>query len=126
MIKVVRQQDRPRYDTPGGNTTTPVATPSVGATELLVVRQEQAPGGANPMHAKSTEAVIYVLDGVVHVATETTTSLLSAGDAAVVPSGTLHQYRNAGEAPARWLVLTPGDVRFSDAGGDVVVPAWLT
>lgn len=126
MTHVLRSHDQRRYETPGGNTTTPLAAPATGATQLLAIRQHQAPGGHNPLHRKSTEALVIVLDGEISIGAHDDTALLAGGDTALIAAGELHQIRNTGTAPATWLVITPGDVMFSAEDGAPVEPVWAT
>ena len=124
MVTTINHRQSPRFDTPGGNTTTPLASPRVGAKEILVVRQEQQPGGTNPMHTKSSEAVVIVLAGTLEVVTTTERLSLAEGDAALISPHTAHRLCNTGDAPAQWLVITPANVEFTTADGDVIEPIW--
>ena len=121
---ITRADRRTSLDTPGSNATTPIATPSLGAAEVLVVRQEQAPGGANPPHTKSREALVLVLDGRVTVEVDGTQHELGADDSIVVPAGAVNRTVNAGPTPARWLVVTAAPVTFASPDGTPVEPAW--
>lgn len=110
--------------TPGGNATTVLASPALGARDLLVIHQEQAPGGMNPMHSKSTDAVVIALEGELEVVGTDESRRLCRGDSALIAAGTLHQLRNATDVAASWLVVTPGDVTFRSGDGEVVQPGW--
>ena len=124
MVTTITQRESPRFDTPGGNTTTPVASARVGAKEVLVIHQEQLPAGTNPMHAKSSEAVVVVLAGTVDVVTAKETLSLAKGDAALISPHTAHRLSNTGEAPAQWLVITPANVEFTTPKGEPIEPIW--
>lgn len=124
MIEPMTVTRQTSFDTPGGNTTTPLATPSTGARQVMVVRQEQEPGGANPSHRKSTESLVVVLAGDLEVVLPDGEARLAVGDAILVPPSTLHHVRNAGPDPARWLVVSPADVAFEREDGEPVVPIW--
>ncbi len=76
------------------------------------------------MHVKSNEAVVVVLVGTVDVVTATETSSLAEGDAGLIPPHTAHQFRNADDAPAEWLVITPANVEFTTPNGEPIEPIW--
>ncbi len=124
MVTTITHRESPRFDTPGGNTTTPLASPRVGATDLLVIHQAQLPGGTNPMHVKSSEALVVVLVGTVDVITATETSSLAEGDAALIPAHIAHRLQNTGDTPAQWLVITPANVEFATPTGEAIEPVW--
>ena len=124
MITTVKGRQTARFATPGGNTTTPLASPRTGAKELLVIHQVQLPGGTNPMHTKSSEALVVVLAGTVDVVTATETRSLTEGDAALIAAHTSHRLRTTGEAPAQWLVITPASVQFATPEGEPIQPVW--
>jgi quercetin dioxygenase-like cupin family protein len=64
-------------------------------------------------HAVTAEA-FHVLDGEVTVELDGKVSVLSAGDTATVPIGSVHGFRNASDRPATFLVVAapPGLERF--------------
>ncbi|MEJ7845057.1 MAG: cupin domain-containing protein [Acidimicrobiales bacterium] len=126
MIRVQRSHDLVQFDTPVGNRTAPLASPATGAADVLAIRQHQAPGGSTPLHRKSTEALIVVLDGAIAVGTPDESTDLAPGDSAIVAAGDLHQIRTTGSTPADWIVVTPGGVRFSGEDGTPIEPAWAT
>lgn len=124
MITKLTHGQSARFDTPGGNTTTVLASSRVGANELMAIHQAQLPGGTNPMHAKSSEALVVVLVGTVDVVTATETSSLGAGEAALISPQTAHRLTNTGDAPAQWLVITPSTVEFTTPEGKRIEPIW--
>lgn len=124
MLQLLRTQELVGHVTPGGNTTTALAAPSTGAAQILVVRQTQEPGGANPLHHKSTEALVVVTDGAVAVGGPGGEVGVGAGEAVLVAAGTLHQIRATSESAASWLVVTPAGVAFTAADGTPVHPVW--
>ena len=124
MITSITRTQQAHFETPGGNTTTPLAFPALGAKEVFVVHQSQEPGGTNPMHVKSSEALVVVLAGTVDVVSGTETVSLAAGDAALIPPHTAHQLRTTGDVPAQWLVITSANVEYSTPTGERVEPIW--
>jgi quercetin dioxygenase-like cupin family protein len=126
MIHVLRVDEQRQFETPGGNTTTPLGGGPAGGGKLLVVRQRQEPGGHNPLHRKSVDSTVVVLEGTIAVGTSTEGAALGAGDSCVVPAGELHQIRNVGDTAAMWIVATTVDVRFSAQDGAPVEPVWAS
>ena len=80
-----------------------------------------APGQGTPAHIQHyDDEAWYVLVGTYEARIGEQTLRLGAGCYALVPRGTLHAYRNTGDAPARLLLLTsPGGIQeryFAEVG----------
>jgi quercetin dioxygenase-like cupin family protein len=75
-----------------------------------LVEVELAPGGGNPKHRHGSYAEHFeVLEGELTVHLDGTDHVLKAGETAVVEIGSLHNFSNRGDAPARFRVeLRPG------------------
>lgn len=74
--------------------------------------------GAPPHRHEREDEVFYVLAGEVTVMEEDSVATVAAGSTVVLPRGRLHGFWNAGDVPARMLViLTPGRLEsyFDDA-----------
>ena len=123
-MKVVRANEIEPFESPGGNATTGLATPSRGAHEVSVIRQRQQPGGSNPPHHHDREEVMALLAGSVTVVLDDERRLLSAGDAIVVPAGAVHRVENAGNETAEWLIVSFATRRFFMPEDHPVNPAW--
>lgn len=124
MTTIVRGAAIAPIETPGGNAGAGLATPSVGATEVSVIRQRQQPGGANPVHSHDREEVMVVLAGTVAVTAGDDAHRLGPGDAIIVPARTPHRVENAGPEVAEWLLVAPAGVRFFHATGSEGSPPW--
>lgn len=73
----------------------------------LFVFADFPPGGGSPMHSTDTIDYLVVVSGEVFFITETSETLLRAGDA-LVDRGILHAWRNDSDKPCRILnVLCP-------------------
>jgi quercetin dioxygenase-like cupin family protein len=68
---------------------------------------EVAPGGHTPKHFHDYEHEIYVLDGRGVVVDGDEERPLAAGDVLLVSPNDVHQFRNTGAAPLRFLCLIP-------------------
>jgi quercetin dioxygenase-like cupin family protein len=123
-MTVVRFEERELAASPNGNASAAVATASLGASEVSVIRQRQQPGGFNPSHTHDREEVLVLLGGALDVTANGETSTLAAGDAVVIPAGTPHQLRNAGDAAAEWLLVAPAGYRFYRESGEDATPDW--
>ena|SRR5918998_6931150 len=123
-MRVVKGQELEASGTQG-NFAGGIATPSRGAEEVSVIRQRQAPGASNPLHRHDREEVMVMLSGAVRVSTQEEESVeLAAGDALIVPAGTLHQIENHSGVEAEWLLSAPAGLRFTFADGREGSPAW--
>jgi quercetin dioxygenase-like cupin family protein len=84
---------------------------------LTALENVIAPGDGPPLHVHANEdEAWYVLEGELHFRLGEETAAAPAGTFVFVPRGTPHNFQNAGDAPARILVLfTPaGMERFFD------------
>lgn len=119
-----RYADLNRIPTPGGNESAAVATPSHGASTISIVRQRVQPGGGNPAHTHDQEEALVLLSGNVTLTVGGEGVELAAGDTAIVPASTPHQVSNTGSAPAEWLLVALGGVRFFHTSGEEAFPEW--
>jgi quercetin dioxygenase-like cupin family protein len=74
----------------------------------FVMRQfEVAPGGHTPRHFHPYEHEIYVLEGNGVVVDDAVERPLAAGDVVYVAPDDVHQFRNSGDVPLKFLCLIP-------------------
>lgn len=123
-MSVIRSADLTAVESPGGNATTPIATPPAGAAEVSVIRQRQQPGGQNPPHSHDREEIIVMVGGWVEISIDGERHQLGPGDAVILPPDVLHQLRNRGGEPADWLLIAPSGIRFFHADTSPVIPTW--
>src|SRR5690349_423174 len=123
-MHVIERESLAFIETPGGNASSAVATPSRGAREVSVIRQRQAPGGANPPHRHDREEVMVVLAGAITLTANGESRPLAAGDTAIIPPDTIHGLANTGDEEAEWLLIAPAGVRFVHANGEDGSPPW--
>ncbi len=97
------------------------------AMQMMVGREDAAPnfamrhfvvasGGHTPLHQHPWEHEVFVVEGRLRAKCGDESRTISAGDAALVPPDTLHQFVNESESVARILCLVPLE---SDCGQDV-------
>lgn len=124
MKHIPHSQQQP-IETPNLNFGTALATPSLGATEVSVVRQSQQPGGFNPFHLHDREEVMVMLEGEVRVEQEDLTGItLQKGDSLIIPANLSHRLANQGTATASWLIISPAQVKFLKQDGTAATPPW--
>ncbi len=78
-----------------------------GAPHFAMREFELAPGGHTPYHAHAWEHEVFVLSGEGVVASAAGEHELRPGTAVLVPPGEMHNFKNAGAAPLRFLCLVP-------------------
>ena len=77
-------------------------------TPTFAMRQfEVAPGGHTPLHSHPYEHEIFVLEGQGVVQEGVREHPLAAGDVVFVVPGEIHQFRNTGQQPLKFLCLVP-------------------
>jgi quercetin dioxygenase-like cupin family protein len=91
-------------------------------TELGVGRLQ--PGGTIDLHVHSYEQAIYVLEGEVAVQINDKAYLLTPGDYAFFPLGSLHGFSNSSSSSARWMdVGSPVALRKEAGRTDTFFPS---
>lgn len=78
-----------------------------GAPNFAMRQFEVAPGGHTPRHSHPYEHEVFVLDGTGEVFEGDTAHPLKAGDVVYVAPDEVHQFRNTGATPLRFLCLVP-------------------
>ncbi len=82
-----------------------------GAPSFTMRQFEIAPGGCTPKHAHAHEHEVFVLEGKGAVLMESAEHLLAPGTAVFVPPRLVHQFRNTGSVPLKFLCLIPHPLR---------------
>jgi len=78
-----------------------------GAPTFAMRQFEVAPGGHTPKHSHPYEHEVFVLDGNGVVLDGDTEHPLRAGDVIFVQPDDVHQFRNTGEGPMKFLCMVP-------------------
>ena len=103
-----------------GDTMTLKATGESTGGSLVLLENLTAPGGGPPPHLHLREdEFFYVLDGEFEIRVGDERHTVAAGGFAFVPRGTVHNFRNVTDVPARILVgFTPGGIEgfFRESG----------
>lgn len=78
-----------------------------GAPNFAMRQFEVAPGGYTPKHSHPYEHEVFVLEGNGVVVDGDTEHALQPGDFVLVAPDDVHQFRNTGIAPLKFLCLVP-------------------
>ena len=90
-----------------------------GAPNFAMRQFEIAPGGYTPKHSHPYEHEVFVLEGSGVVLEGDVEHPLAAGDFLLVTPNEVHQFRNTGSAPLKFLCMVPN----SSVGQQVTVAA---
>jgi quercetin dioxygenase-like cupin family protein len=85
--------------------------PDDAAPSFSMRQFEVAPGGHTPKHAHAYEHEVFVLEGTGVVLEGEREHALKPGSAVYVPPNQLHQFRNTGAGPLKFLCLIPHPLR---------------
>jgi mannose-6-phosphate isomerase-like protein (cupin superfamily) len=106
------------------------ALSGLGVSNFLVAEFTAEPGfpGPRPHVHWGHEELFYVLDGEFDFFLEDQTVRVGAGAFVTVPPGVMHDFRNPGDRPARWLgMVAPGGLeRYFHEVHDLAVAGQLT
>ena len=78
-----------------------------GTVNFAMRQFEVAPGGYTPRHSHPYEHEVFVLEGEGVVFEGDEPHRLAAGDVVLVKPDEVHQFRNTGQAPLKFLCLIP-------------------
>ena len=82
-----------------------------GAPSFSMRQFEVAPGGHTPRHTHGYEHEVFILEGSGVVLEGYREHPLRAGSVVYVPPNALHQFRNTGAGPLKFLCLIPHPLR---------------
>jgi quercetin dioxygenase-like cupin family protein len=82
-----------------------------GAPSFSMRQFEVSPGGCTPKHSHGHEHEVFVLEGTGVVLEGEVEHALRPGTAVYVPPKAVHQFRNTGGGPLKFLCLIPHALR---------------
>jgi quercetin dioxygenase-like cupin family protein len=85
--------------------------PDDAAPSFSMRQYEVAPGGHTPKHTHAYEHEVFVLEGSGVVLEGEREHPLRSGSAVYVPPNQLHQFRNTGSSPLKFLCMIPHPIR---------------
>ena len=113
------------HDAGGGNLYQPIATPSRGSSDLVLVRAHKEHGASSVAHRHDREEVIWVLAGRAWAQIERRTVEMGPGDALIVAAGDLHRSRTEA-GPVRAHRRQAGRHPLPRADGrELPLPGWM-
>ncbi len=83
--------------------------PADGAPNFAMRQFEVAPGGFTPRHSHPYEHEVFVLEGEGTVFCDKTPHRLTPGTVVYVAPDEIHQFRNDGPTPLKFLCFVPND-----------------
>ena len=78
-----------------------------GAPNFFMRQFTVAPGGHTPQHAHGWEHECYILEGEGVMATDDGDKPIGPGDCLFIAGQDVHQFRNTGQTPLKFLCLVP-------------------
>lgn len=84
---------------------------SDGAPNFAMRQFEVAPGGHTPRHSHPYEHEVYVLEGDGVVYEGDVEHPFTTGDVIFVAPGDVHQFRNTGDVPMKFLCMVPNSYK---------------
>jgi len=81
--------------------------PAQGWNDHVMRVLELSQDGYSPRHSHPWFHVNYIIEGVGTLEIEGVLTTIQAGSYAFVPGGSLHQFRNTGDRPLRFLCIVP-------------------
>lgn len=82
-----------------------------GAPNFAMRQFEVAPGGYTPLHHHPYEHEVFVLEGTGTIREGEREHKLRPGDVVFVVPDEVHQFRNTGEVPLKFLCLVPNSAQ---------------
>jgi len=119
----IKGGEAPTFTLPG-LTVTGLAAPSRGASETSAWRLELAPGSDGAPHEVDREEIFVALRGAAVATVAGETHPITAGDALVVPPGTVFSLANPHDTPFEAVAALPVGGRATLPGGEPFAPPW--
>ena len=82
-----------------------------GAPSFTMRQFEIAPGGCTPRHTHAYEHEVFVLEGHGVAMEDGVENVVRPGTVVFVPPNLVHQFRNTGSVPLKFLCLIPHPLR---------------
>jgi quercetin dioxygenase-like cupin family protein len=122
-MPLVRAADARRRERPGASGAG-LATPSLGAAELIVCSASFEPGfGGGAGHKHDREEVVVIVAGSGVATLDGEDVPFDAGDTVIVPPGVMHSFA-AGDDGFECITCEPAGIRFFDAHDNEMESPW--
>ncbi len=108
-----------------GNHMQGLATPSRGASEVMVWRTRVAAGGGPPVHTHDHEEVVVILSGSGSFTEEGgDTHPFGPGDTLFAPAGVVHELRADDGGAVEWIACMPAGTKTFAVDGTELSTPW--
>ncbi|MBA3841894.1 MAG: cupin domain-containing protein [Actinobacteria bacterium] len=108
-----------------GNKMQGLATPSRGASEVMVWRTRVAPGGGPPVHKHDHEEVVVILSGTGRVIEEDGNEFaFGPGDTIYAPPGFVHELLADEGVAVEWIACMPAGTKTLRSDGTELTTPW--
>ena len=108
-----------------GNFMQGLATPSRGASEVMVWRTRVTPGGGPPVHKHDHEEVVVIVSGTgTFEEADGTVHAFGPGDTLFAPAGTVHELKADDGVAVEWIACMPTGTKTFKADGVELPTPW--
>jgi quercetin dioxygenase-like cupin family protein len=121
-MPVIRAAEARRADG-AGTRRAGLATPSLGASELIVCSVDAELGWQGSPHKHDREEVVLVVGGSGTVTLDDESHEVAAGDTVIVPPGVVHSFA-AGAGGIACITCEPAGIRIFDSDGNEKEVPW--
>jgi quercetin dioxygenase-like cupin family protein len=119
-----RDADIPAFER-FGNFMQGLATPSRGASEVMVWRTRVTPGGGPPVHTHDREEVVVIVSGTGTFEEEDgTVQAFGPGDTLFAPPGVVHELKADDGVAVEWIACMPTGTKTFRADGEELPTPW--
>jgi len=126
-MNIIEPRDSVLEQWRAGVETRMVVSAQSGAAQLCIFEQWIAPGHGAPTHSHSVEEVLTVRDGEAEMWMDDRRTIVTAGQALIVPAGRLHGFRNSGTTTLHiHAVLASPIFEQTLEGASEVVRRWMS
>ena len=110
-VNALTEIEQQRVDMPGSKDCQVrwLIGPRDGAPNFAMRQFEVAATGFTPRHSHPYEHEVYVLEGIGTIAEGEDWHAIKAGDIIYVAPNEVHQFKNTGNVPLKFLCLVPND-----------------
>lgn len=123
-MTIIRATDAPVFNVPGFQFTG-LASPSRGSSEISNWQIQAAPGAKSEAHCLDHEEIFVLVEGNLTASVDGVENELSAGDALIVPAGSILSLANPSEKEAKIIACLPVNTQATLVSGHQIgTPPW--
>jgi quercetin dioxygenase-like cupin family protein len=123
-MPVTRDAEIPAFER-FGNFMQGLATPSRGASEVMVWRTRVSAGGGPPVHKHDHEEVVVIVSGTGTFTDENgQVQAFGPGDTVHAPAGVVHELRADEGVAVEWIACMPAGTKTFKPDGELLTTPW--